>query len=47
MSDVVEAPADAANDSGVQSFLVTFNIRRFDPEVDEEPRWVDYDVELY
>ena len=47
MTDVAEAPADAANDSGVQSFLVTFNIRRFDPEVDEEPRWVDYDVELY
>ena len=38
---------DAAADSGVQSFLVTFNIRRFDPEVDSEPRWVDYDVELY
>ena len=35
------------DDSGIQSFLVTFIIRRFDPEVDEEPRWVDYDVELY
>src|SRR5690606_25253918 len=39
----VETPAD----TGIQSFLVTFIIRRFDPEVDEEPRWVDYDVELY
>src|SRR5690606_23282800 len=47
MTDVGGAAADAANDSRVQSFLVTFNIRRFDPEVDEEPRWVDYDVELY
>ncbi|MBD3812104.1 MAG: succinate dehydrogenase iron-sulfur subunit [Betaproteobacteria bacterium] len=26
---------------------MTFIIRRFDPEVDAEPRWVDYDVELY
>ena len=31
----------------IQSFIVTFNIRRFDPEVDAEPHWVDYDVELY
>ena len=41
---VAEAPA---NDSGVQSFLVTFIVRRFDPEKDAEPHWVDYDVELY
>ncbi|AZS44652.1 succinate dehydrogenase iron-sulfur subunit [Microbacterium oleivorans] len=43
------APADTqeANDSGIQSYLVTFIIRRFDPEVDAEPRWVDYDVEMY
>ena len=41
---VAEAPA---SDSGVQSFIVTFNIRRFDPEVDAEPHWVDYDVELF
>ena len=41
-----EAPATTV-DTGIQSFLVTFIIRRFDPEVDEEPRWVDYDVELY
>ncbi|GAA3768691.1 succinate dehydrogenase iron-sulfur subunit [Microbacterium kribbense] len=47
-STVVESdkPAPAA-EPPIQSFLVTFNIRRFDPEVDEEPRWVDYDVELY
>jgi len=45
---VAEAPANdsPAADSGVQSFIVTFNIRRFDPEVDAEPHWVDYDVEL-
>ncbi|WP_243077028.1 succinate dehydrogenase iron-sulfur subunit [Microbacterium sp. SS28] len=46
--DAQETAQDAAaNDTGIQSFLVTFIIRRFDPEVDEEPRWVDYDVELY
>ncbi len=30
-----------------QSFKVTVIVRRFDPEVDDEPRWVDYDVEMY
>ena len=49
MEDLVEEALDnvTADDTGIQSFLVTFIIRRFDPEVDEEPRWVDYDVELY
>ena len=45
-----EQPAGAPEPSGeapIQSFLVTFNIRRYDPEVDAEPRWVDYDVEMY
>jgi succinate dehydrogenase / fumarate reductase, iron-sulfur subunit len=43
-----QGPApEVAADTGIQSFLITFIIRRFDPEVDEEPRWVDYDVELY
>ena len=31
----------------VTSFKVTLFIRRFDPEVDQEPKWVDYDVEMY
>ena len=51
MTLVADAPGTvnepAANDTGIQSFLVTFIIRRFDPETDSEPRWVDYDVELY
>ena len=46
-ADAPERAQETANDTGIQSFLVTFIIRRFDPEVDEEPRWVDYDVELY
>ncbi|MDR2295007.1 MAG: succinate dehydrogenase iron-sulfur subunit [Microbacterium sp.] len=43
-TDLAGAPT---NDSGVQAYTVTFIIRRFDPEQDAEPRWVDYDVELY
>ncbi|WP_165066180.1 succinate dehydrogenase iron-sulfur subunit [Marisediminicola senii] len=31
----------------IQSFTATLIIRRFDPEVDEEPRWEDFDVELF
>ncbi|WP_403023372.1 succinate dehydrogenase iron-sulfur subunit [Salinibacterium sp. GXW1014] len=38
------APAAA---EAVQSFTVTVIIRRFDPEVDSEPRWQDFDVELF
>ncbi|SFS13828.1 succinate dehydrogenase subunit B [Agrococcus baldri] len=30
-----------------QSFPVTIIVRRYDPEVDEEPRWVDYDVQMF
>ncbi|MFS0867831.1 succinate dehydrogenase iron-sulfur subunit [Microbacterium sp. 179-B 1A2 NHS] len=41
--DAVEAPAEEA----IQSYLVTFIVRRFNPEVDAEPHWVDYDVEMY
>ncbi|MFT4234555.1 MAG: succinate dehydrogenase iron-sulfur subunit [Microbacterium sp.] len=43
-SAVAEAPAEEAP---IQAYTVTFMIRRFDPEVDAEPRWVDYDVEMY
>src|SRR5690606_31869982 len=31
----------------IQSFTVTLIIRRFDPEVDTEPRWQDFDVEMF
>ena len=36
-----------AETSVVTPFKVTLFIRRFDPETDQEPRWVDYDVEMY
>ncbi len=39
--------ATAAPEAALQSFTVTLIIRRFDPEKDTEPRWVDYDVELF
>ncbi|GGD34859.1 succinate dehydrogenase iron-sulfur subunit [Microbacterium faecale] len=42
------AVADAPEqESAIQSYLVTFMVRRFNPEVDTEPKWVDYDVEMY
>jgi len=31
----------------IDSFTVTLFIRRFDPETDQEPKWVDYDVEMF
>ncbi|WP_341953966.1 succinate dehydrogenase iron-sulfur subunit [Salinibacterium sp. TMP30] len=31
----------------IPTFTVTLIIRRFDPEVDEEPRWEDFDVEVH
>ena len=49
MSDaaVAEAGELIVEEEAPQSFTVTLNIRRFDPEVDDEPRWVDYDVEMF
>ena len=31
----------------VPTFTATLIIRRFDPDVDDEPRWQDFDVEVY
>ncbi len=31
----------------IPTFTATLIIRRFDPDVDDEPRWQDFDVELY
>jgi succinate dehydrogenase / fumarate reductase iron-sulfur subunit len=31
----------------VTSFKVTVMVRRFDPELDEEPKWVDYDLQMF
>ena len=31
----------------VQSFTVTFIVRRFNPEIDQEPYWQDFDVDMY
>ena len=32
--------------SAVPTFTATLIIRRFDPEVDDEPRWQDFDVQV-
>ncbi|MDZ4046579.1 MAG: 2Fe-2S iron-sulfur cluster-binding protein, partial [Rhodoglobus sp.] len=39
-----ERPAEMP---AVQSYTATLIIRRFDPDVDDEPRWQDFDVEVY
>lgn len=44
-TDVAEAPAASVEE--IQSFTVTLIIRRFDPDQDDEPRWQDFDVEMY
>ena len=44
-SAVVDAPA--APEAPIQSFTVTLIIRRFDPDSDTEPRWQDFDVEMF
>lgn len=31
----------------IESFTVTLTIRRFDPENDSEPKWVDFEVEMF
>jgi succinate dehydrogenase / fumarate reductase iron-sulfur subunit len=31
----------------IQAFTITLNIRRFQPEVDQEARWQSFDVEVY
>ena len=38
--DSPPAPAEAP----IPTFTVTMMVRRFNPEVDEEPRWQDFDV---
>jgi succinate dehydrogenase / fumarate reductase, iron-sulfur subunit len=44
---VLEQDSAPTPEAPIESFTVTVIIRRFDPEVDEEPRWVDYDVEMF
>ncbi|MCP2031624.1 succinate dehydrogenase / fumarate reductase iron-sulfur subunit [Okibacterium sp. HSC-33S16] len=41
----LDAPTNT--DDALKPFVVTLIIRRFNPELDDEPRWVDYDVEMF
>ncbi|AJM78044.1 succinate dehydrogenase iron-sulfur subunit [Rathayibacter toxicus] len=41
---IAERPAGPA---APEAFTVTFVIRRYNPEADTEPRWQDFDVEMY
>ena len=45
-SEVLDKGGPIAH-AAVPTFTVTMIVRRFDPEVDEEPRWVDYDLEMH
>jgi succinate dehydrogenase iron-sulfur subunit len=45
-SDVLTTGGPIAH-AAVPTFTVTVIVRRFNPEVDEEPRWVDYDLEMH
>jgi succinate dehydrogenase / fumarate reductase iron-sulfur subunit len=45
MSSAVLENAPTATDA-VPTFTATLIIRRFDPEVDDEPRWQDFDVQV-
>ena len=46
MSNAVLENRPAGADA-VPTFTATLIIRRFDPDVDDEPRWQDFDVEVY
>ncbi len=46
-TDTLDAAAPAPAPEVIESFTVTLIIRRFNPEADEQPKWVDYDVEMY
>src|ERR1700712_808572 len=49
MSEVAtsEASAAAIPEGPIAAFTVTLITRRFDPEVDAEPHWQDFDVQMY
>ncbi|THG30871.1 succinate dehydrogenase iron-sulfur subunit [Naasia lichenicola] len=46
-TDVADASAEAREDAPPGSFTITLIIRRFIPEIDEEPRWEDFDVNVF
>ena len=47
MSTAIAEGAPATPIAEVPSFTVTLIIRRFDPDVDTEPHWQDFDVEMH
>jgi succinate dehydrogenase / fumarate reductase iron-sulfur subunit len=48
MSDVAVAQDSSGTpEATIEPFTVTLIIRRFDPEVDSEPHWQDFDVKMY
>ncbi|TAJ50146.1 MAG: succinate dehydrogenase iron-sulfur subunit [Herbiconiux sp.] len=48
MTLVADSPAGApVPEAPIEAFTVTLIIRRFDPDVDDEPRWQDFDVQMF
>ncbi|MBX3086984.1 MAG: succinate dehydrogenase iron-sulfur subunit [Cryobacterium sp.] len=47
MASAVASKSGPIAHGEVPTFPVTVIVRRFDPEVDSEPRWVDYDLQMH
>ena len=47
MTDVMNAPAADVDVDAPKSFEVVVRVRRFDPEIGEEPFWQDFTVQAY
>ena len=45
MTEVLDEKKPAAAEA-VQRFTATLIVRRFDPDLDDEPRWQDFDVQV-
>lgn len=47
MATATATPTAFEEMGAVPSFTVTLFVRRYNPEFDEEPKWVDYDVQVH
>ena len=47
MATATATPTAFEEMGAVPSFTVTLFVRRYNPELDEEPKWVDYDVQVH
>jgi succinate dehydrogenase / fumarate reductase iron-sulfur subunit len=47
MATATATPTEFEELGAVPTFNVTLFVRRYNPEFDEEPKWVDYDVQVH